>query len=323
MDLDGREPFLVQMSSNPALTVIVVADNYRERTQRLLRGLLDQDVADQIRVMVFDRADDAKPDLPEFGDPKVFYEAVNKTLTLGQLQKNATLTTTTEIIAFIEEHVTVPPGWARESLRLHAQGYTGVTGSFDAGNPRHRTARVIFSITYGSYLLPSGAGETTQMPGDNSSFIRSKLLKYEDDLEVLFNNDTLLMWRLIGDGEKLYRANFKLKHWNEDRFWDGWIALFWWNQMYICNRVALEKWGMLHRVARFLATPLAACVRSFKSYRQARRNGLEMKQFFADLPLLFLYHTGSVLGIATGLLLGPQQSEIKFTECETRARRAD
>jgi hypothetical protein len=44
------------------------------------------------------------------------------------------------------------------------------------------------------------------MPGDNSSFIRSKILKHGDELELLFNTDILLMRRLLADGEKLYRA---------------------------------------------------------------------------------------------------------------------
>jgi len=311
------------MPSNPALTVVLVVDKYRDRAQRLMRSVLDQDIADQINILVYDRANQIACDLPEFHAPNVIYEAVDRSVTLGQLQKRAILTNSSDVLAFIEEHSAVPLGWARESLRRHAEGYAGVTGSFVAGNPQHRTANVIFSITYGNYCLPHEPGETTQMPGDNSSFIRSKLLKYKDDLELLFNTDNLLMRRLIADGEKFYRLELSLRHWNEDRFWDGWIALFHWNQMYICNRVIMEKWTRPYQLLRFLSTPLVPFVRTFKGYRQAKQNGAAMKQFFADLPLAFLYHTGSALGMAAGLLLGYQDSELKFTDCETGTRRAD
>ena len=273
------------MPSSPILTVVLVVDRYRERAQRVLRSLLEQELAGQINIVVYDRASQTARDLPEFHLPNVFHEAVDRKSTLGQLQKRATLTIPTDIIAFIEEHVTVPPGWARESLRRHAEGYAGVTGTFVAGNPQYRTARVIFAITYGSYTLPHEPGEATKMPGDNSSFVRSKLLKHEADLEMLFNTDNLLVRRLVAEGEKLYRMELSLQHWNENRFWDGWIALFYWNQMYICNRVILEKWTPLYQLLRFLATPLVPFVRTFKGYRQAKQNASAMSQFFADFPL--------------------------------------
>jgi glycosyltransferase involved in cell wall biosynthesis len=312
------------MFSNPAITVVLVADNYRDRAQRMLRSVLEQDIADQIVIFVYDRAHRAGKDFAELNHPNVVYEAVDRRLTLGQLQTRATLSATTDIIAFIEEHVTVPPGWARETLRRHAEGYAGMTGSFVAGNPARYFARILFSITYGTYILPQKSGATRQMPGDNSSFIRSKLLKYDDEMEMFFNTDTLLMRRLLADGEKLYRAaELELKHWNEHIFFHGWRALFYWNQMYICNVVILERWSLLHRLARFLATPLVPFVRLLKSCRQTIRNNVDLKQFVADSPVAFLYHCASALGMATGLLFGFQDSELQFTNCETGKPRAN
>ena len=114
----------------PLLTVVLIAGNYRERAQRMLRSVLEQDIADQIIIMVYDRADQPARDLPELNGPNIVYEAVDSRSRLGELQKRATLAASTDIIAFIEEHVTVSPGWARESLRRHGEGYTGVTGIF-------------------------------------------------------------------------------------------------------------------------------------------------------------------------------------------------
>jgi hypothetical protein len=308
----------------PTLTVVLITDDFRDRAQRMLRSVLDQDIAEQIVVFVYDRAHISGKDFPELNNPNVVYEPVSRRLTLGQLQKRAAQTATTDVIAFIEEHVAVPPGWARETLRRHAEGYAGVTGNFIAGNPQHRFSRILFSITYGTYILPQKSGETRQMPGDNSSFIRSKLLKYEDDMEMLFNTDTLLMWRLLNDGEKLYRASeLKLLHWNENVFGDGWHALFAWNQMYICNRVVMEKWSLLRRATRFLATPLVPFVRWWNGLSQTKRNAANTLQFVADSPIVFLYHCASALGIAAGLLFGFQDSELEFTNCETGKSRAD
>jgi glycosyltransferase involved in cell wall biosynthesis len=312
------------MLANPLLTVILIAGNHRERVQRMLRSVLEQDIADQILIIVYDRADRPTRDLPELTGSNVVYEAVDRRATLGQLQKRGTLAATTDVIAFIEEHVVVPPGWARESLRRHAQGYAAVTGSFVSGNPYRPWTRIMFSITYGSYMLSTEAGETTDLPGDNSTFLRSKLLKFTDQLEVLLNSDILLIRKLAADGEKFYRAaDLTLKHWNESALFDGWMALFYWNQMYICNRLAVESWSVTHRVLRFLATPLSPFVRTFKNYRRAKGNGSSMKQFFADLPVSFFLHVASGSGLAAGLLLGHQNSEANFADCETSAERWD
>jgi len=312
------------MSAHPVITVVLIADNHRDRAQRMLRSILRQDIADDIAIFVYDRAYELGKDFPELDHPSVVYHPVSRKLTLGQLQKRATLEAITDIIAFIEEHVTVPPGWARETLRRHSEGYVGVTGNFVAGNPQHRFSRILFSITYGAYILPQESGETREMPGDNSSFIRAKLLRYGDEIETLFNTDTLLMWRLLADGEKFFRAGeLELHHWNENIFTDGWIALFYWNQMYICNRVMLEKWSILRRGVRFLATPLVPFARLWKSFFQTRRNAVNMPQFVADSPTAFLYHCASALGMATGLLFGFQDSELEFTNCETGKPRED
>jgi Glycosyl transferase family 2 len=304
-----------------ALTVVLIAGNRRERAQRMLRSVLEQDIADQIVVMVYDRADQPARDLPELTLPNIIYEAVDKGSTIGQLRARATLAAATDIIAFIEEHVVVPPGWARESLRRHAEGYAGVTGILASGNSRYRWARIIFSITYGNYMRPQQAGDTTQIPGPNSSFIRSKILKFREELEWLLGTDILLIRRLVADGEKLYRAaDLTLKHWNETALFDGCTALFFWNQMYICNLVTVEKWSLTHRALYLLATPLVPFVRALKNYTHAKQNTPDMRQFFADLPAALVLHAASAAGMAAGLLLGYQNSERKFMDSETSSK---
>ena len=309
---------------NPAVTVVLVAGNYRDRAQRVLRSILAQDIADQILILFYDRADNPARDFSELDHPNVKYEAVDKNLSLGELQKRGILAATSEVVGFVEEHVAVPPNWARESLRLHAEGYAGVTGVFVPGNERHRVSRLAFMITYGGYILPQTSGETNHIPADNSTLVRSKVLRYKDDLAPLLNTDTLLIRRMVADGEKVYAsANIRIRHWNEVRFLDVCIGLFYWNQMYISTRVVLEKWSAFRRMARLFASPLVAFVRSGKSYVRARRNGANMKQFFVDLPAIFILHMASGTGIATGLLFGDRDSRLKFTECETNMARVE
>ena len=309
---------------NPAVTVILVVGNYRSRAQRALRSVLAQDIIDQILILFYDRADRPARDFPELNHPNVKYEAVDKKITLGELQKRGILAATSEIVGFVEEHVAVPPNWARESLRLHAEGYAGVTGVFVPGNRQHRVSNLSFSITYGSYILPQTSGETNHIPADNSTLVRSKVLRHKNDLALLLDTDTLLIRRMVADGEKIYAsADIPIRHWNEIRFLDAWIGLFYWNQMYISTRIVLEKWSALRRMARLLTSPLVAFVRSGRSYAQARRNGADMKQFFVDLPAIFILHTASGAGAATGLLLGYGDSRLQFTECETNMARVD
>lgn len=309
---------------NTALTVVLVVGNYRNRAQRALRSILEQDMAGQILVLLYDRADKPGRDFPELNHPNVKYEAVDKNITLGELQKRGILAATSEIVGLVEEHVAVPPNWARESLRLHAKGYAGVTGVFVSGNEQHRISRLSFLITYGSYILPQASGETNHIPADNSTLVRSRVFRYQDDLALLLDTDTLLIRHMVADGEKFYAsADIQIRHWSEASFLDACIALFYWSQMYIWTCVVLEKWSTTRRITRFLTSPLVAFVRSGKSYVQARRNGADMKQFFVDLPAIFIMHMASGVGIAAGLLLGYRNSRLQFTECETNIARAE
>lgn len=312
------------MSANPLLTVVVIAGNNRERTQRMLRSVLEQDIAEKIVIRVFDRADKPARELPELNRSNIAYEPVDKRTTLGELRARATRSASAEVIAFVEEHVVVPPGWARESLRRHNEGYAGVSGILAAGNPHHRWARIVFSVTYGSYTLPTRGGDATEIPGANSSFIRSKLLNVGDDLELLLGSDILLIRRLRAKGEKLYRAaNLPLKHWNDIEFRDAWVALFYSGQIYICNRLTLERWSLMRRALCLAVTPLVPFVRVFRNYKHGERNGADVKQFVADLPALLLFHAASAAGMAAGLLFGYQNSERKFADCETTAKSWD
>src|SRR6266480_1621072 len=97
---------------DPALTVVLVAANYRNRAQRALRSILEQDIADQVVVLFYDRADKPARDFPELNHANVRYEAVDRNITLGVLQRRGILAATSEIVGLMEEHVVVPPNWA-------------------------------------------------------------------------------------------------------------------------------------------------------------------------------------------------------------------
>lgn len=311
------------MESGPLITLILVAGNFRDRVQRSLRSVLSQDIADQIAIIVYDRADQPKRDLSELNSPQVFYEAVANDTTLGQLTKRGLLAANTDIVGFIDEHVVLPAGWARESLRLHAQGYSGVCGFFVPGNPQHRCARLALAVTKGDYILPKQAGETTAIPGDNSTFVRTKVLNGVDNLEALLNSDPLLIQRLVDSGDKCYRANLAVKHWNENRWWDAWIAFRFWTQTYICNKSAIENWSSMRRLSRLLSIPFIPIVRCYRNYKLARVNRMNMKEFFLDLPSLLFLHSGTAAGVAAGLLFGLQDSGVRFADCEINVDRSD
>lgn len=311
------------MPPNPIITVNLIIDEKRGRARRALRSILAQDIADQIVIYVYDRSSEGSADFPELTAPNVIYEHVGKNTTLGQLQKRAVLAATTDCIGFLEEHVVAPPEWLRESLRLHDQGYAGVSGSFLSGNSQHPSARLAFALTYGDYVLPKATGETLAIPGDNSTFIRSKLLRYNENLELLLNNDCLLIRRLLADGEKICRGNFIFHHWNESTWAGSWTGLRYWHQMYICNQIVVENWSRSHRLLRLCAIPLVPFVRTFKNFQRAKENAEDMKEFAAHVPAALMLHSGSAAGMAAGLLFGLRESEYRFADCETAAERLD
>jgi hypothetical protein len=318
-----EQNFMTAPPSSWILTVILIIGDKRERAQRALQSILAQDIADRILVLVYDRSSTPAQDFPELTRSNVVYEPSGPNTTLGELQKRAVQTATTDIIGLLEEHVVVPAGWARKHLRLHEEGYAAVTGRFLSGNPRHYCSRVAFAVTYGDYILSKEIGETTSIPGDNSTFIRAKILRYYDELEMLFNTDILLIRRLLANGEKLYRSECILHHWNETSWLSAWIALCYWNQMYCRNQSIVENWSLGRRLLRLCTVPLVPFVRTYGNFRRAKMNGVPVTRFIADAPAVFFLNSGSAAGIAAALLFGYQDSEYKFADCETCAVRVD
>lgn len=88
-----------------------------------------------------------------------------------------------ECVGIIEDHVTVPVGWAALLERRVRETRGVVAGPLSNGATESLTSQAAFLCEYAPCLPPLPAGEATWLPGNNTGYPTSLLLAHADVLE--------------------------------------------------------------------------------------------------------------------------------------------
>ena len=108
------------------------------------------------------------------------------------------------IVAFAEDHSYPGPGWAQALIARHRENWAAVGPAMANANPRSLTSWANLLIEYSEWLDPSPSGEREHLPGHNSSYKRSLLLEYGDQLEQMLDAESILHWDLRRKKHRLY-----------------------------------------------------------------------------------------------------------------------
>lgn len=81
-------------------------------------------------------------------------------------------------VAVIEDHVIVPPGWARALLAARARGEAVVGGSVENAATERVVDWAAFLCEYSHILPPLPEGPSTWLTGNNTVYARDLLVKY-------------------------------------------------------------------------------------------------------------------------------------------------
>lgn len=222
------------------------------------------------------------------------------------------------VVAFVEEHCRVRPGWARALVEAHRGPWVGVGAEVHCGNPEGALSRAVALMNYHPWLAPAAPGEHALLPGHNSSFKRAALLAYGERLEELLRAEVVLYAALTAAGGRLFlepRAAFE--HDNETRLGDILHGFFLWHRMYGPLRAREGDWGLMRRGLYVL---LAALVPAYFAVRLlyvlARRRPHLLGAALRGLPYMLVAQAASATGQAVGLVSGAGQAERAFTQHE-------
>lgn len=210
------------MSAAPSLSVVVVTPNDFAQIRRTVRHLRAQDVVDDLELVLVAPSEAAVAD-HHTGELDAF--AAVRTVALGRIPNvdraaaSGILAATADIVAVIEDHAFVQPGWARAVIAAYRDGPWVAVGSvMGNANPRSGLSWANLLLGYGWWIDPGQAGEMPDVPSHNGSYRRAAVAAFENELPDRMGRDGDLHDRLRAGGGRMYLAGeARITHANPSR----------------------------------------------------------------------------------------------------------
>jgi hypothetical protein len=194
--------------------------------------LLAQEPIDGIEILVLDFGRGSRPPLRGTEHPSVRVLSVDRVASYGEALALGTAQARGGVVAFVEEHVAVRPGWAEALLRAHEGPWAAVCGEIHPGDSERATALRIELVSRNRWSPPARRGESVILRWQNCSYKRSALLAYGDELPLLFDSEGTLFRRLRRDGHALYiEPDAKADHAHEEAWSDFLPGTFYSNRL--------------------------------------------------------------------------------------------
>jgi hypothetical protein len=126
--------------------------------------------------------------------------AVDRMPTVASAFVAAVERATGDVIALVEDHVMVDPGWAEAVLAAHTGPSAAVAPRMSNGNPATAVSWANFLASFSEAVVPRAAGPVESGPGHNTSYKRSVLQQYWHELSSLYQSERTFHYRLRADG---------------------------------------------------------------------------------------------------------------------------
>jgi len=163
----------------PSLTVVVPSVNGLDDLSDCLTALDAQRGEVDLEVLVADRCGEPLRSEVRRRFPWVRLLDAPPATTIPDLRALAFAEARGESVAVIEDHVIVPPGWARALLEAQSGADVVVGGAIENAAVDRLVDWAAFLCEYSHCIVPLPAGPATWLPGNNVLYPRALLRRYE------------------------------------------------------------------------------------------------------------------------------------------------
>ncbi len=310
----------------PELSVVVVVGSRRARAAGCLRTLLAEAIGDRLEVIVIDVGPQGAAPLAGADEARVSTLRMPAETTFAAARMTGVRAARGAVVAFLEEHCRVLPGWGEALLRAYASGpWSGVGTRVESANPGRGTSDVTGLLAYHYFYAPLASREVEFLPGHNASFRREVLLAYGERLERLLRSDIVFHHRLRADGHRLYiAADAAIAHLNEVSAASRGRGIAWWYRLFASARAQEFRWTLARRWAYALACPALPFYYAWTVWRAVRAHCPQhLPLLRRDAGTVAVSGFAAAWGMARGLLLGPGDAEQRFSRFEVEEWRGE
>lgn len=168
----------------PELSVVVPSVNGLQDLNDCLAALEEQRRNVSLEVLVVDRCGDALREEVRRRFPAARVLPAPPSATIPQMRAMAFAEATAESVAVIEDHVIVPPGWARALLDAQRAGAPVVGGSVENAAVERTVDWAAFLCEYSHCIPPLAAGPADWLTGNNIVYPRELLVRYRSVVDA-------------------------------------------------------------------------------------------------------------------------------------------
>jgi hypothetical protein len=221
---------------------------------------------------------------------------------------------TGQILALVEDHVLLDPGWAAAVLSAHTAPCAAVAPLMANANPRTAVSWANFLSSFHEAIGAATAGPVSCGPGHNTSYKREVLCRYGAELQALYQSERSFHYRLRRDGHAIwYAPEARLAHLNISIPWQALRHSLLGGALF--GRYRSRNMSAPERLLRTAGVPLVPLLRLFRILQDVRRASI------GGIPrsawgLLGLLLAGHAAGEALGYwnLTGEIEARYEFFE---------
>jgi hypothetical protein len=226
--------------------------------------------------------------------------------TIPQMRAVAFEAASADAVAVIEDHVVVPPGWARALLEARRETGAVVGGSIDNAARSSVIDWAAFLCEYSHCITPLPSGPTSALPGNNVVYDRALLARYRDVIaEGKWENR--LHDAMHGDGVPMVlRPEIGVGHKKHYTVGEYLSQRFLYARSYAGERVrGMPRTRRLAYGAAAFALPPLLMYRTVARVLAKRRYRVQLA---LSIPLLVVFIASWTAGEIVGYWMGPADS---------------
>ncbi len=309
----------------PRLSVVQIQGSRRERAAEALERFAAQTALGQIEVIWVDVAPSAGP-LPR--DPRVtlrIVEAPEATSYSAGMMRCAQ-EARCELVAFVEDHCFVRPGWAEALIRdFDTTGAAMVNYAFDDYEPQTWISKSFLMAEYGRWMVPTRPGPVRIPACNNISYRREVLERYAKmrPLAEWFDIQYRLHRKIRQDGGLIWQSTDAIvEHVDWSDYGDGLHANAVMKRLNAGSSIdGPPAWSWPKRLFHAAAMSVAPAVHLGRLAASVALRPALWGTFLAGLPISVSMYCYCSFHEALGYLLGRGDSEAQFAEMELALKR--
>lgn len=306
-------------SETPEMTVVLTTIPGYESIRKTIRHLKNQTVRDRLEIIIIspsmEKSAAMESDLKDFHNT-IFIEA-DIDNELYDAWEEAVHRSSAPVIAFGENHAFPVPGWAEALIEAHKGPWAGVGSVITNANPGSLNSWAQMYMTYGRWTDPIEAGEVEDIPGHNSSYKRSILLEYGEQLKYMLIRTNTMNMDLRSRGYRLYmEPGARVLHINVSRSTSILVDLFYNGAIYTAALAFNKKWSLPRRVFNACLEPLIMLKYFRGTLHHIRRSGNWSKLMPDTLPIIVSGLTAHFFGKLLGYFTGFRKTQIRINSYE-------